>query len=1672
MQHINHNPVALAFAALFGACLLGFAQDHHESGSHEMAMASEDHGGHGGHDEHVAAVLALTPAHHANFVTAQSGAWSDVSTWANGEVPSENAQVMVAAGHTVVFDTVQTERMEWVRVDGTLQVDHAVDTRMYVETLVVGVHGALVIGTAENPIGAGVTARVTIADAGEDFDHSVDIEELGRGVISVGRIEMHGAAVTAYTGLAKQALAGDTEFVLDGQVENWNVGDKLVITGNEVVYITGISPNDAGQTVVAFDKDLDAEGVQGLARNHTPPEGYGLTHYLAKLDRNVVVESENPDILNRRGHVMFMHNQNVHISNVGFYWLGRTDKGRLINDVSTDQHGHKTPGANVRGRYSVHFHRAGVSTDATPGHVEGCVVMDNPGWGYVHHDSYANFINNVAYRVKGTAFAQEFGNERGTFTRNLAIATYGGTRNWRSPIPERQPLFDWGFAGHGFWLHSASISVIDNIAAGSGESGFAYFGKGKGAGRASVTNFFGNTSFGSKMAMLAWKFQRPKVAFEDFTVWNTGGVLWTDSIKNLEFKDSLFIGNMNRPRGMIVGDAYGGGITIGHYTFDNTTIVGWKGIKPLYSIRTFVVNGGYYNNVTSFLFSGIRNSTRPRFNNVQFGELSEEQLNGQTQHHIDFLPGLGRQTPDFRKEFVSAGVGAMIDGQQLYRHEQAADYINYKYGGGAIPQEFVGKTNQQLLDEYGVAPGGAVAPADAVQLPGFDGLFGEPSSHEQVLATLLSPEFTNNLDGYLLKFRTADGQVITETEPTAPLKEDWNAITREIDGAKQTVFVFGDITAPVFQESERFGGIQRTVQYSQLNKALRIGTRVYDKPMSSQKIGFTLRGLGRLPIQMDYSGRPYVVKGISYRDKAGNVGRADVKVRITGAPSQLPPHAANDSVTVIEDTPTIVDVLANDSDPNRRDTLTIVSVSQPRRGTATVNDGRATYTPNADYTGGDQFTYTISDGNGGTDTATVKIQVDPSSPSNNAPVAINDSASTVGQTQVAIDVLANDSDSDGDQLVVASSSQGGNGEVSQVGNKLVYSAANGFAGADTFSYQISDGNGGVSSALVTVQVGPNNAPVAVNDSASIDTGSTVSGNLLIIRLASIDVLANDSDPDGDPITIAGFSQGGHGTVSRVGNMLVYAATSGFAGADSFTYQISDGNGGVSSAVVTVQVGSPANNAPQAIDDVYTSAFGEVLDIPAPGVLANDTDSDGDALTASLTSAPANGSVTVNADGSFHYTPNDEFSGVDSFTYTVEDSNGGSAIATVSITVEEETKVGVFTDVASASSTRFGTGSGSHLDTSELDGTSQALTENIYGKRRNRRSALDHTWTFDVTGGDVVTFHATAGHNSSVETFRFYYDAGSGWKPLFTLTSQEMTSYSATLPSSTRGAVTVRVTDTNRRRGELSRDTVTIDAMHVRSEVFSRSPAPPVAVDDMAYTVSRTPVTIDVLANDSDPEGDLLVITNISWAEHGEVLQEGDQLLYTPHDGFEGLETFSYEISDGNGGFSSALVMIQVDAPPVRAAGVFIDLATGGSTKSGTASGSHLDTHEVDATSQALTERVYGKRRNRRSALDHRWTFDVTGGDAVTFHATAAHNSSVETFRFYYDDGAGWTELFTLDSQEMSTYAATLPASLSGEVTVRVIDTNRSRREGSRDTVQIDALHFRSELSDSAGPERN
>jgi Ca2+-binding RTX toxin-like protein len=276
------------------------------------------------------------------------------------------------------------------------------------------------------------------------------------------------------------------------------------------------------------------------------------------------------------------------------------------------------------------------------------------------------------------------------------------------------------------------------------------------------------------------------------------------------------------------------------------------------------------------------------------------------------------------------------------------------------------------------------------------------------------------------------------------------------------------------------------------------------------------------------------------------------------------------------------------------------------------------------------------------------------------PDAVDDSAETDADIPIDIPVLDNDGDPDGDldpfTLSVVSPAANGTAEV--VGIQVRYTPDPGFAGVDSFTYQVCDAIGLCDTAIVTVTVvGTNSPPDAVDDQAVAQSGIPV----------DIAVLGNDTDPDGDldPTSLAVVDPAANGTVTVMGAGIRYTADPDFVGDDSFTYQVCDFTDLCDQATVTVAV-TAVPVAPDAVDDAASTTTDTPVTID---VLGNDSDANGDLDPASLavTDQPVFGSAVV-VPGGVEYTPGAGFSGYDTFGYQVCDLAGACASATVDITV--------------------------------------------------------------------------------------------------------------------------------------------------------------------------------------------------------------------------------------------------------------------------------------------------------------------------------------------------------------------------------------------------------------------
>ena len=241
------------------------------------------------------------------------------------------------------------------------------------------------------------------------------------------------------------------------------------------------------------------------------------------------------------------------------------------------------------------------------------------------------------------------------------------------------------------------------------------------------------------------------------------------------------------------------------------------------------------------------------------------------------------------------------------------------------------------------------------------------------------------------------------------------------------------------------------------------------------------------------------------------------------------------------------------------------------------------------------------------------------------------------------------------------------------------------------------------------------------------------------------VLANDTDADGDELAAIQQSPASNGTAVMDGTgSFTYTPDAGFSGTDSFTYWATDGLAHSDPATVTITV-NPVNQPPVAADDSSTTNEDTPLMVAAPGVLANDSDPDGDPLTAVLATGPADGSVTLSADGSFLYIPVGGFSGTDSFTYRANDGTVDSNLATVTITVNAANHPPVAAD--GSVTTNEDTAAAVTLSASDPDGdplTYSVLTGPSHGTLSGTGADRTYTPAANYNGPDAFTFTANDG----------------------------------------------------------------------------------------------------------------------------------------------------------------------------------------------------------------------------------------------------------------------------------------------------------------------------------------
>ncbi|AXY59742.1 VCBS domain-containing protein [Acinetobacter sp. WCHAc010052] len=673
--------------------------------------------------------------------------------------------------------------------------------------------------------------------------------------------------------------------------------------------------------------------------------------------------------------------------------------------------------------------------------------------------------------------------------------------------------------------------------------------------------------------------------------------------------------------------------------------------------------------------------------------------------------------------------------------------------------------------------------------------------------------------------------------------------------------------------------------------------------------------------------------------------KTNVTVIING--SNDAPVAVADSIQVAEGgTATVLvggaaSVLTNDSDAENN-LLTAILVTGPAHGTLTLNaDGTFSYVHDGSETTSDSFTYKVNDGTVDGNTVTVQISV---TPVNDAPVAVADSFTVVeGGTISSGSVLTNDSDADGDTLTAILVTGPAHGTLTLNTNGTFSYVHNGSeTTSDSFTYKVNDGTVDGNTVTVQISVTPvNDAPVAVADSFTVVEGGTISSG---------SVLTNDSDAENNPLTAILVTGPAHGTLTlNTNGTFSYVHNGSETTSDSFTYKVNDGT--VDGNTVTVQISvTPVNDAPVAVADSFTVVEGGT--ISSGSVLVNDSDADGDTLTAILVTGPAHGTLTLNTNGTFSYVHNGSETTSDSFTYKVNDGtvDGNTVTVQISVTPVNDAPVAVADSFTVVEGGTISSGSvlvndsdadgdtlTAILVTGPAHGTLTLNTNGTFSYVHNGSETTSDSFTYKVNDGTVdgntvtVQISVTPVNDAPVAVADSFtvveggtISSGSVLVNDSDADGDTLTAILVTGPA--HGTLTLNTNGTFsyvHNGGETTSDSFTykvndgtVDGNTVTMQI-SVTPVNdvPVAVNDTTTVDEGSSVTVAVRDNDTDAEQNSLTVSAVTQGTNGSVVIDAvtGNPVYTPDVGYSGTDSFTYTVSDGQGGSSTATVNVTVNA---------------------------------------------------------------------------------------------------------------------------------------------------------------
>jgi hypothetical protein len=663
-------------------------------------------------------------------------------------------------------------------------------------------------------------------------------------------VSLNGAPATPYVALARPPRRGDDRLVLREPPRGWKAGDHLVLTGTRIEpnqdeerEILALAGNEVRVRPLAYDHRVPADGLSVYLANVTRNVVLSSQNTQDSSRAGHVMFMHSPDVtladaafqdLGRTDKRRPIDDPRLDEHHRVVAGTATNPRGRYA------VHFHRTGIDGTNGR---------------PIQVRGCAVVNSTGWGFVNHSSFVEFEDNVAFNVTGSAFVTEAGDEIGAFRRNLAIRSLGSGAGEEGVISRRdlQDFAHEGdgfwFQGGGVAVENNIAAGARSIGFIFFTDGLMQEGLGKTRFRAAnlpdpalapylnavtvkdrspdphtvsvgtvpIRSFKGNVAFASDIGFLTrFHLGSPKPrdpeayrsVLEDGLVWNTRYGVKIKYSQNVTLRNLRLVGNPEvKPLTAVSGINEG----MKDIRYENLRVEGWPCGLQVPESGDHLIQGGYYNNQVSILIptplQRDRSSVTIR-GDVRFGTLPAEVLQGRPQYDIyleaRFRPLLGNYRDP---NVLFAADRILLDrpqypGRQLYFCEQAPDYVPFRRevpaaqkmmisATGHMPEELIGKTNQELWKQYGLAIGGAVAPADAVTAPRIHGLIGQPATYPR--QDLHINYRTKPTQGYQLTCTGRDKRVVARSAPV-DLRPGWNLISLPLEGGRRSFLVFAGAT--------------------------------------------------------------------------------------------------------------------------------------------------------------------------------------------------------------------------------------------------------------------------------------------------------------------------------------------------------------------------------------------------------------------------------------------------------------------------------------------------------------------------------------------------------------------------------------------------------------------------------------------------------------------------------------------------------------------------------------------------------------------------------------------------------------------------------------------------------------------------------------------------------------